>query len=57
MSIAARAVVEDANVFWIFQDEIKAINERRRARSIRKERSEASRPDRSLRIVSNTHVK
>jgi hypothetical protein len=31
MAIGARAVAEDANVFWIFQDEIKAINERRRA--------------------------
>jgi Patatin-like phospholipase len=29
MAIGARPVAEDANVFWIFQDEIKAINERR----------------------------
>ena len=28
---AAKPIAEDANVFWIFQDEIKAINERRDA--------------------------
>src|SRR6266849_275183 len=31
MAIGARPIAEDANVFWIFQDEIKAINERRAA--------------------------
>jgi hypothetical protein len=46
MSIAARAIVEDANVFWIFQDEIKAINERRRAlNKKREERGEPVRPE------------
>ena len=45
MSIAARAVVENANVFWIFQDEIKAINQRRRA--LNKKREERGEPPRA----------
>src|SRR5205823_5320736 len=46
MSIAARAVVEDANVFWIFQDEIRAINARRRALNRkRKERGDPLRAE------------
>jgi hypothetical protein len=31
MADGAKPVAEDANVFWIFQDEIKAINQRRQA--------------------------
>ena len=30
-AIAAKPVAEDANVFWIFQDELLAINKRRQA--------------------------
>jgi len=37
VSIAARAVLEDADVFWIFQDEIRAINLRRRALNRKRE--------------------
>src|SRR6516225_8939460 len=44
MLIGARGTVEDAEVFWIFQDEIKAINERRRA--LNKKREERGEPPR-----------
>src|SRR5215470_800902 len=48
MSIAARSVAEDT-AFWILQDEIKAINERRRELNrLREQRGEPVRPELSL---------
>src|SRR5262249_22529779 len=48
MSIAARSVAEDT-AFWILQDEIKAINERRRElNKLREQRGEPVRPQLSL---------
>src|SRR6476660_300587 len=50
MSIAAKQVAENAEFFWIFQDEIQAINQRRRALNKKREgQGEPPRPELPLR--------
>ena len=54
MSIGGRAVLEEANVFWIFQEEIKGINARRRA--LNRKREEQGEPLRAELAESFEHA-